>query len=527
MSKFFLYADPHSQAILAEDSEKLLLIGSDFGYGNFGDVLQHANALDFAKKNKRYRTVSVFNTEVISSPEFPAWARSNYQTDAIIFVSGVPHVFRDAVPAIDPVQTIRGLSFMWMYGGGFLNAIWGEHVLGVAEYFLERFPSIAYCISGQQITPPFQSRVCEHAKRYKPKLLGVRDDASFHAMTEAGYQPNFSFDDASEALQVLGGEILRHSDSGALAHINLSDYTANDADSHSMAQELFELKSNLPPGVELTFLQAFRDRRENVRDTREAIKLLEAGFPFADYRFVELSAFCYPGSKIALDRFVSGAFGYSCSYHVALWLQLAGIPCFLRSRNAFYDQKAIALGVTQSFNEFLESPQLTDHSSNLGRREEWLVRLGNVLDHAPEIKSEFKFDWSNEKDQAWLYYFKGTPTLEEKLKWWTKHATDLANENTELHGRVDGLSVQLTEVGDEAHRQRERAEVAERDLGEARSENAELHGRVEALSTQISLILASRSWRLTRGLRVIGRLFRGEFGAVFAALRQRYTRHRS
>ena len=117
MSKFFLYADPHSQAILAEDSEKLLLIGGDFGYGNFGDVLQHANALDFAKKNKRYRKVSVFNTEVISSPEFPAWARSNYQTDAIIFVSGVPHVFRDAVPGIDPVQVIRGLSFMWMYGG--------------------------------------------------------------------------------------------------------------------------------------------------------------------------------------------------------------------------------------------------------------------------------------------------------------------------------------------------------------------------------------------------------------------------
>ena len=101
------------------------------------------------------------------------------------------------------------------------------------------------------------------------------------------------------------------------------------------------------------------------------------------------------------------------------------------------------------------------------------------------------------------------------------------SENVELQGRVTALSAQLTEVGDEAHRQRERAEVAERDLGATRSENAELHGRVETLSTQISVILASRSWRLTRGLRALGRLFRGEFGAVFAALRQRFTRHRS
>lgn len=207
--------------------------------------------------------------------------------------------------------------------------------------------------------------------------------------------------------------MLRHSDSGVVAHINMSSYTANDADFDSITQELLGLKTHLAPDVVLTFLQAFRDRRESVRDTREAIKLLEICFLFQIIVLLNFLHFVIRGSKVSPNRFVSGAFGYSCSYHVALWLQLSGIPCFLRSRNDYYDQKATALGVTQSFREFLESPRLTDHGRNLERRGDWLVRLGNVLDNAPAIKSKFKFSWSGENDRALLYYFNGTPTHEE------------------------------------------------------------------------------------------------------------------
>lgn len=91
---------------------------------------------------------------------------------------------------------------------------------------------------------------------------------------------------------------------------------------------------------------------------------------------------------------------------------------------------------------------------------------------------------------------------------------------------MEALTAQLTVVGDESHRQRARAEVAERELYAVRSENSELRRRIETLSTQVSIFLASRSWRLTRGLQVIGRLFRGEFSAVFEAIRQRFKRYR-
>jgi hypothetical protein len=58
----------------------------------------------------------------------------------------------------------------------------------------------------------------------------------------------------------------------------------------------------------------------------------------------------------------------------------------------------------------------------------------------------------------------------------------------------------------------------------ARAELVQLHGRVEALTGHIATIHASRSWRLTRGLRVLGRIFRGEIGLVRDGLRRAFKK---
>jgi hypothetical protein len=47
------------------------------------------------------------------------------------------------------------------------------------------------------------------------------------------------------------------------------------------------------------------------------------------------------------------------------------------------------------------------------------------------------------------------------------------------------------------------------------------------LSGQLATIVSSRSWRLTRGLRVLGRLLRGEIGFVREGLRRTFKRHSS
>lgn len=525
--KFFLYADRASRDVLANEKEKILLVGGDFGYGNFGDVLQHVNALRTIREGGRYQSISVFSLDAITSGRFPQWARSMYATDAVIFASAVELHVDQADPGLEPVGVARGLSGLWLYGGGFLNTMWGEFVLSVVEYFLDCLHGISYWMSGQQVTSPFETRVMEHVAHYRPTLLGVRDQLSVALLQSAGCTPGFSFDDATEALLELGERVVQVGGNGLLLHVNISDYTANQENLAELGDELALMNRKLAAGDGVTVLQAFRDRRESVGDAREAIKWLESDFPFADYRLVELTRLCYPGSRIDLNPRLSGAFGYSCSYHVALWLQLAGIPCYLRSRNPFYDQKAKALGVPETFREYLESPRLTDHRENLERRSEWMETITRALAAAPEIRTERRFESPDGNGQRWPYHFKGTPTREQQLQWWTGHAESLqqeigrqsvradeaeheattrADQLLRLKAESDDLRVRLKNLETGFERQREQTLAAESRLAAVQAHN-------EAIQARIDSILNSRSWRLTRAYRFLGRILRGEMPA--------------
>jgi hypothetical protein len=439
------------------------------------------------------------------------------------------------------VVAIRNVAAIHLYGGGFLNNMWGDYVLGVTEYFLRSVPDATYLVSGQQVTPPYQSRVVEHVKSFKPKLFGVRDEQSVRWLREAGFIPEFSFDDATEALQQLTETLPLQRGAGLLMHVNASDYTANDGLTLGIGYELQRLKSSLWGQECITLFQAFRDPRYEVCDARETLKKLDAAFPFTDLRLIELASLVYSGQQARLDRPIAGEIGYSCSYHVALWLQLAGIPCWLRSSNPFYDQKSRALQVTQELDSFLADPRLADHRSNLERRAAWRERLLSLLLQMPEVCNSCTFTEDGKGPAPWTFFYKGKPTLQEKLieaekaDRWQRERAEAAERDLgkarrdidELHGRVEALNAQLTEVGHEAHRQRERAEAAERDLGKARHDIVELHGQVEVLSGQLATIVSSRSWRLTRGLRVLGRLLRGEIGFVREGLRRTFKRHSS
>lgn len=548
MNNIYLYADKASLEVLSNDLQKLLLIGSDFGYGNFGDVLQHVNSLNTAKRAKRFATVSIMAANAIGFADFPAWARANYGSDAIIFVADYPLILTSDSPSLEPLVEVRNLAAIHLYGGGFLNNMWGDYVLGVTEYLLRLAPDATYVVSGQQVTPPYQSRVVEHIKSFKPRLFGVRDELSLRCLRELGFDADFSFDDATESLLDLTKTLPLQRGAGLLMHVNASDYTANDALALGLGYEMQKLKSSRWAQDGITLFQAFRDPRHEVCDARETLKKLDVAFPFTDLRLIELASLVYCGQNVHLSSPIVGEIGYSCSYHVALWLQLSGIPCWLRSSNPFYDQKSRALQVTQELNSFLEEPRLADHRSNLDRRSVWNAKLQSLLLQLPDVCNHFTFTDAGESTAPWAFFYKGKPTPDEKLneaekgeRWQRTRAeraeydlTSLRGENAELHGRVQALSAHLTELGDETHRQRARADGAEHDLAllrnefaSLRSENLELQGQLEVWSAQLSTILVSRSWRLTRGLRVLGRLFRGEFGVVLSSLRQRFTRGRS
>ena len=522
MNSIYLYADAVSREVLLDDRQKIVLIGSDFGYGNFGDVLQHVNSLNIARQSKSFATVSVMAANAIGFAEFPAWARNSYSSDAIIFVADYPLILDEWSPRLYLVCEIHNLAAVLLYGGGFLNHIWGDYVLGVTDFFLRLAPHATYLVSGQQVTSPYQSRVVEHIKAYKPVLFGVRDALSCQCLREVGFDPLFSFDDATEALITLTETLPLRRGPGLLLHLNSSDYTANTAIQHSLGGDMRRLKASAWTRDGVTLFQAFRDGRHEVNDSRETVKKLDTRFPFADLRVIELVPLAYSGKESQIAKPIVGEIGYSCSYHVTLWLQLAGIPCWLRSSNPYYDQKSRALQVTQNLESFLDEPRLADHRSNMERRAQWRALFNNELANVPDVQNVCKVPQSDNGPAPWPFFFKGTPSLEDKLSQAIQNGSDSRTEIHQLHERLEALNAQLTEVGDEAHMQRSRAEAAETSLNHAQDEAHMQRSRAEAaetslnhaqteidqLNNQVNQVLHSRSWRLTKPIRAISRYFR-------------------
>lgn len=550
MNNIYLYADAHSRQVLLNGEQKIISIGGDFGHGNFGDIIQNVNSLNLAKKPGKFSAVSVMAASAIGFKNFPEWARNVYGADALIFISDYPLILDADSPQLEMVAEIRNIAAVQMYGGGFLNDMWGGFVLEVVEYFLRLSPQASYLVSGQQITAPFQQRVVRHIEAFRPRLFGVRDEISSQLLQNAGFTPAYSFDDATELLGSMARQLMLRKGPGSLMHLNVSAYTKNEADLSSMGDDFRRIAEKMGEGADLTLFQAFRDTRQDVLDTRESLKLLDQRFPFNDFREVDLAAFAYGAAGPASARPVTGEFGYSCSYHVALFLQLSGIPCWLRSSNTFYDQKSKALQVSQDFARFIEEPRLADHRGNLERRAQWLEAFDKAIADTPEVNHVSRVPGKEGGPAPWPFFFKGRPTLEEKLAMAQQEtrevrlqaASDLSAQLAAVEDRarlrarrlrrqVEAYREQLTMVGCEMHLQGKRA--AQRELERQREyEQAQEQAqeREQALQAQVAVaeaqaaqllaaareqsrqlaermeqMLQSRSWRLTRPLRALAR----------------------
>jgi hypothetical protein len=512
MSNIYLYTDESSLHILSDQEQKIVLIGGDFGYGNFGDVLQHLSAIRIVNETGRYAVISVIAANAISFPGFPEWAKTVYGVDSIIYVADNPLILDEHSPKLKAVREIRNLSAVYLYGGGFLNNMWGDYVLSVVSYFLRIKPGINYVVSGQQVTAPFQGNVVKHVTEFAPKLFGVRDEISLQQLREAGMDCHFSFDDATETLIDLTKQARLQRGKGLLLHLNSSDYTANIALQRGIGYEMSILNASPSAVCGVTLFQAFRDARQDVIDSTETIKKLDTQFPFYDLRVIDLLGLIYKRKDAHTNLEIIGDFGYSCSYHVTLWLQLSGIPCWLRSSNLYYDQKARALQVVQGLEEFMKEPQLADHRNNLDRRAEWRSLLLQELSNLSEMCNICKLPNTTCGPAPWPFFFKGTPTYQEKLSdinreaYQERERADTAEQKyaearTEIQKyakQIDGLTSLLNQAEFNVQQQRERADAAEQIFAEAKNEIDNLSGRIEALSAQLTEVGYEAHKRRTR-----------------------------
>ena len=354
----------------SDNRAKSLLFGSDGGWGNFGDIAQHKGTIGFVKEATDLSPFSVLNAAAFAKETDFEALRKAYGSDALLL-----HSWRrlDAKRlGLEPVAEFSNVQMIHVYGGGFLNEFWGEEMLTVAELFLSTFENAKYVISGQQISKTFIARFLRHVKTHRPSVLGVRDWTSHRLLRDLGQNASFSFDDATEFLLQLRANVRAEAGEGLALHLNFSNYTGAQGQKE-VVEHLRSLHRSRFHGSSVTAFQAYQDERIEVVDTLESIKSMGSSWEFAEANFIFLG-------KIALQPPVSPAqfeaeIGYSSSYHVALWLQLQGLPCWVPSFNSFYDQKAVSLGVTTNFSAFLQDPTVHSHNQNLELRASWLESL--------------------------------------------------------------------------------------------------------------------------------------------------------
>jgi hypothetical protein len=250
------------------------------------------------------------------------------------------------IPLTAPISARFGL--LYLYGGGFLNPMWGERKLAMlwaAETLLSNTPR-ARVSSGMQVDPDWISGLDArpHSLLASFELLGARDEISAAALRQAwpSTQVLNSGDDAVGILGRLPGES-RFEDDGRLeinVHVAEHDWVT-------------ETPADVVPFISAVLAELARDRPLRVRplltyvdprvDERPALERLRAacrgvGIELAEPRLLR------PAAIDDLSPELAGAvLTLSCSYHAALTSLLLGVPTALLSDNGYYEQKAAGL----------------------------------------------------------------------------------------------------------------------------------------------------------------------------------------
>lgn len=386
----FMYGDIKTLDVLNRDIPKVILFGGYLGFNNFGDILQLKEAIKFHTSTTMFEPVVICHVSSIPDKDFHTRLRRWFGACAFIFVQDYPVDLTSLdMHLIDNVLPIESLH---VYGGGFLNRYWGDYFLKLIEGLLENFKVDNYIIGGQQIDVELVDRLKDHFEKYHPKLIGARDIESQKIINSIGYKCEFSFDDASD---IIAAWARRKPESSSereslFFHLNTSKYTWNNSEEtrarlNSIVQ-ILNIVSERFRHSDPVFLSAYSEYRLSIKDTLATIISLEDALPFLDYRVVDIAhmALLHDPSSTGIDSnlavFAKGL-GISSSYHTAMFCNMLGIPCYLLSDNAYYNQKREGLGEKRTLDEFLENPLTLSYAIAMEHRGAWLNNISKFFEN--------------------------------------------------------------------------------------------------------------------------------------------------
>lgn len=352
------------------------------GYNNFGDILQIKGAIKFHRERTGLLPVLVLAVEAISDESFIHNLRRWFNVDAIVFVSN--SVYEAANLGLQLLTCVYVVRNVHLYGGGLLNKYWGEYLLRVVEKLISSFRVSSYVVTGQQISRDFLHKLQSHFNDYRPIAVGGRDYESVHMMEEIGVPAGYSFDDASDILWEWRDKFVCRPDtitnSNIFVHMNSSSYT--DGGSRKSLDTILQIFNDIDqayPGYTYTFIQAYSDKRFQVKDTLDTIIDLEYHLPVASFKVIDIAKLALeyqsterrPSHEIVFN----GRLGVSSSYHTALFLNVIGIPCWLIANNEYYEQKRSGLSISSSLQDFLNDPKVVEYNEQISARNLWLQQL--------------------------------------------------------------------------------------------------------------------------------------------------------
>ncbi|HKO39201.1 MAG TPA: hypothetical protein VJU14_12615 [Solirubrobacterales bacterium] len=341
-----LFATPETAEELAGVDTLALLVGSYDGSGNYGDVCQLDATLGLLDRlSPSLPAVPVLERSYLQSHRTSSGEMANPPAH-VVFFDPEGAAGDGLVPLAAPASARFGL--LYLYGGGFLNPLWGERKLAMlwaVEGLLSATPR-ARISSGMQVDPGWISKLDAraHSLLASFELLGARDEISAAALRRA-WPGSRVLDGGDDAVGILG-RLHQHpgtEDDGPLeinVHVAEHDWvTETPAD---VVPFISGLLGELAGGRSLRVrpLLTYVDSRVDERPALERLRAAcgEQGIELAEPCLLRPAAIDDLGPELA-----GAVLTLSCSYHAALTSLLLGVPATLLSDNGYYEQKAAGL----------------------------------------------------------------------------------------------------------------------------------------------------------------------------------------
>jgi len=343
-----LLAEPGAARALEGARAVVFLVGSYDGSGNYGDIAQYeAAAALVSALGPRVVPIAVVEDvygldHVHGYDGRGAGARG---TVLAHFAAGTDPGSDDRIALALP-PGVRAAA-IYLYGGGYLNARWGERKLAMVDAVVDllRLSGIrvgAPLASGQQIDAGWLDTLdadrTELLRSIRP--FGVRDTESARALTELACSPVLTGDDAVGLLLGHMAPAPGAGRDGALrANVHISDWQWTTGDGDALLDFCAAVLDGLarPGGLRVQPVIAYDDRQTS------EFPVVERFAAACRARGMDVTAFAEP--LLLRPGTLDGELGHadltlSCSYHVALTSLLLGVPAALVAENSYYAQKA-------------------------------------------------------------------------------------------------------------------------------------------------------------------------------------------